>query len=218
MGPRVWRQGGHRLARHAPLPPRPAPRQAPRFPHRPLWPRFLTRLNKRVVRSKRGSPSRGKRSMGRTSPGAKDGPGFGALCAAGWWGDARRQAQKHERNILVHVKRKSPPRRAGRWPTLGAASLPLLLPLSSLDTGVGEGWILLQATDPLSTKLPQTPEEGAPVHATRRAQTSAPVSWVRGKPRRGRRLGERRWSRGRALRPVSHAGPAEGPACPRGPR
>lgn len=218
MGPRVWRQGGHRLARHAPLPPRPAPRQAPRFPHRPLWPRFLTRLNKRVVRSKRGSPSRGKQSMGRTSPGAKDGPGFGALCAAGWWGDARRQAQKHERNILVHVKRKSPPRRARRWPTLGAASLPLLLPLSSLDTGVGEGWILLHATDPLSTKLPQTPEEGAPVHATCRARTSAPVSWVRGKPRRGRRLGERRWSRGRAPRPVSHAGPAEGPACPRGPR
>lgn len=42
--------------------------------------------SERVVRSKRGSPSRGKRSVGRTSPGAKDGPGFGALCAAGWWG------------------------------------------------------------------------------------------------------------------------------------
>lgn len=218
MGPRVWRQGGHRLTRHAPLPPRPAPRQAPRFPHRPLWPRFLTRLNKRVVRSKRGSPSREKVIRGSHEPWSEGRPWvWGPMCSR-MVGDARRQAQKHERNILVHVKRKSPPRRAGRWPTLGAASLPLLLPLSSLDTGVGEGWILLQATDPLSTKLPQTPEEGAPVHAARRARTSALVSWVRGKPQRGRRLGERRWSRGRAPRPVSHAGPAEGPACPRGPR
>lgn len=117
--------------------------------------------------------------MGRTSPGAKDGPGFGALCAAGWWGDACRQAQKHERNILVHVKRKSPPRRAGRWPTLGAASLPLLLPLSSLDTGVvGGGGFSCKRQTLSARSRHRRPRKGRPStpHAVREPPCRCPGS------------------------------------------
>lgn len=178
MGPRVWRQGGHRLARHAPLPPRPAPRQAPRFPHRPLGPRFLTHLNKRVVRSKRGSPSRGKRSMGRTSPGAKDGPGFGALCAAGWWGTPVGRLRSMNGTFWSTSNARAPLAGPGAGRPWGRLPSPCCCPFQVSTPGLGRGGFSCKRQTLSARSHHRRPRKGRPStpHAVREPPRWCPGS------------------------------------------